>query len=189
MYRVVALEALRRGVSLEDPAELAEIARDVPIRFRGTPSGQRVMIRGEDVTEVVSSLSVSEATSLVSIHPAVRQVLVAEQRRLGEGGGVVIEGRDIGTVVFPDAEVKIFLSASAEERVRRRLEELRIMGIEVEFKDLWEAEQARDRRDAQRVHSPLQAAEGAVIIDTTGRSADEIVEKILTLCQQRLNVL
>ena len=189
MYRAVAWEALRRRVSLEDPSALGEIARDLPIRFRETPDEQRLMIRGEDLTEAVSDPSVSEAASLVSAHPPVRQALVAVQRQLGAAGGVVMEGRDIGTVVFPDAEVKVFLSASPEERALRRFRELRSLGLEVEFEDIRAAEEARDRRDAQRAYSPLQVAEDAVVVDTTGKSADEVVEEVLAVCRSRLHVV
>lgn len=189
MYRAVALEALRRGISPQDPTGLAEIARNLIVRFRETPEEQRIMVQGEDVTEAVSDPSVSEAASLVSVHPPVREALVAQQRQLGVAGGVVMEGRDIGTVVFPDADLKVFLSASPEERARRRYWEIRSKGLKVEFEDIRAAEEARDQRDAQRAHSPMQVAEDAIVVDTTGKSADEVVEEILALYRSRLHVV
>lgn len=189
MYRAVAREALRRGISPQDAEGLGEIARGLAMEFRDTPDGQRLIVHGEDVTEALTDPEVSEAASLVSAHPPVREALVARQRRLGAVGGVVMEGRDIGTVVFPDAEVKVFLNASLQERARRRYEELRRKGVEVQFEELRVAEEARDRRDRERAHSPLRVAEDAVVVDTTGKSADEVVEEVLAVCRSRLHVV
>mgnify|MGYP000291884544 CR=1 FL=1 len=189
MYRAVAYEALRRRIAPDDAPALAAIARRLAIDFREGSHGQRVLLAGEDVTEALQSPAVSEAASLVSAHPEVRQALVVLQRRLAGDGRVVVEGRDIGTVVFPDAEVKVFLTASPEERARRRYRELRAKGIEVAYEDLRAAEEARDERDRRRPHSPLRAAPDAVVIDTTERELEEVVEAVLRLCQERLRVV
>ena len=189
MYRAVAREALRRGVPLDDAAVLAEIARTLGFEFRETPQGARLFAASEDVTEAVAAPEVSEAASRVSTHPPVREALVALQRQIGASGGVVMEGRDIGTVVFPDAEVKVFLNATPEERARRRYNELRQKGAEVSFEELRAAEQERDRRDRERTHSPLRVAADAVVVDTTGKTADQVVEEVLALCRGRADVV
>ncbi|MDQ7849421.1 MAG: (d)CMP kinase [Armatimonadota bacterium] len=189
MYRAVAREALRRGVPLEDAAALAEIARTLELDFRETPLGTRLFVGGEDVTEVLGVPEVGEAASRVSTHPPVREALVARQRQLGAAGGVVMEGRDIGTVVFPDADVKVFLSATPEERARRRHAELRQRGVEVPFAELQAAEEERDRRDRERAHSPLRLAADAVVLETTGKTPEQVVEEVLTLCRRRSGVV
>lgn len=185
MYRAVAREALGRGIAPQDADGLAAIARTLPIEFQETPEGQRLLVAGEDVTEAVKEPVVSEAASLVSAYPPVREALVEQQRRLGAVGAVVIEGRDIGTVVFPDAEIKVFLSATPEERARRRFAELRARGAAVDFEELRAAEEARDRRDRERAHSPLRTAPDAVVIDTTGKTPEQVADEILALHRRR----
>jgi CMP/dCMP kinase len=165
MYRAVGLEVLRRG----GPA--AERAEELEIRL-----GDRVVANGEDVTEAIRAPEVSEAASVVATDPAVRQALVKKQRELLAQGDWVAEGRDIGTVVAPDAAVKVFLTASPEERARRRADEL---GADL---DTVRRDQAlRDAQDMQREHSPLMAAPGAVELDTSGLGPDEVVERIVEL--------
>ncbi|MGH2452917.1 MAG: (d)CMP kinase [bacterium] len=185
MYRAVAREALRRGVDPQDAAALEAIARILPMEFVESPGGQRLLVAGEDVSEAITDPAVSEAASLVSVHPPVRDALVARQRQLGGAGGVVMEGRDIGTVVFPQAEVKVFLNATPQERARRRFEELRARGAPVDYEALRAAEEARDQRDRERAHSPLRVAPDALIIDTTGKSPGQVAEEILALAQRR----
>jgi cytidylate kinase len=165
MYRSVALASLERG---EDPATVAPA---ITIEL-----GDRVLLDGRDVTDRIRAPEVSEAASRVAADPDVRAALVAKQRELLAGGDYVAEGRDIGTVVAPDAAVKVFLTASPEERARRRAAEL---GVDPETVL---AEQAlRDERDRTREHSPLQAAPGAHEVDTTGLSVDQVVERIAEL--------
>ncbi|HEV3056556.1 MAG TPA: (d)CMP kinase, partial [Solirubrobacteraceae bacterium] len=162
MYRTVALAALRRGV---DPAE---VASGVSISL-----GNRVLLDGEDVTDAIRTPAVSEAASRAAAEPAVRNAMVAEQRRLLSTGDWVAEGRDIGTVVAPDAELKVFLEADPAERARRRAAEL---GVD---RGTVLAEQAiRDERDRTREHSPLEPARGAVVIDTTGMTLAEVVGEV-----------
>ena len=165
MYRSVALAARRRGA---EPAAIAPQLRIEP--------GDRVMVDGEDVTDQIRDPAVAEAASQAAADPVVRQAMVAQQRRLLSSGDWVVEGRDIGSVVAPDAELKLFLTADAQERARRRAAEL---GADPEAVL---AEQAvRDERDRGREHSPLRPAPGAVLLDTTGLSMDEVVRRIVEL--------
>jgi cytidylate kinase len=165
MYRAVALAALRRG------APAASVAREAKVEL-----GERVLLDGEDVTAAIREPAVTDAASRVAADPEVREAVVAEQRRLLSDGDWVAEGRDIGTVVAPEAEIKVFLTADPEERARRRAREL---GVD-EHTVL--AEQAiRDERDRTRRHSPLEPAPGATILDTTGLSLDEVVERVVSL--------
>ncbi len=186
MYRSVAWAALQRGLDLHDADRITALARSLRIEFVPHAEGQRVLVDGVDVTEAIRTPEVSDAASLVSVYPGVREAMVAVQRTLGQEGGVVMEGRDIGTVVFPDAEVKVFLDASLEERARRRYEELKSKGVAVDFAALRQAEETRDRRDRTRPYSPLQRAPDAVVIDSTGVLADDIVERIVQLVRGRM---
>lgn len=173
MYRCVALRSL-----WEPHRELAELAREARIELSGTPSGEpgRVLLDGRDVSEEVRTSAVSEAASVVAADPAVREALVAKQRELIARGDWVAEGRDIGTVVAPDASLKIFLTADSRERARRRADEL---GADV---DMVLAEQVmRDERDIGREHSPLRAAADAVTVDTTGLTVEQVVRTIVDL--------
>ena len=188
MYRAIALRALETGTPLDDPAALGELARRAEFRFESGASGNRLRLNGRDVTEAIRSPEVTQAASLVSVHPEVRTPLVERQRTLGRQGGVVMEGRDVGTVVFPDAELKIFLEAPAETRGQRRLRDSESASLpqeaarsEAVLQEITE----RDRRDATRTVSPLVPAADAIRIDTTSLSAAEVVEKILKLAQSR----
>lgn len=183
MYRSVAWLAKSQGVDLRDERAVAALARSVSIEFIPANGRQRILVNGTDVTDIIRSPEVSDAASVVSAHPAVREGLVAEQRRLGASGGVVMEGRDIGTVVFPDADVKVFLDAAPAERARRRYQELVAKGVRVDFESLKRAEEERDRRDTTRAHSPLRRADDAVVIDTTGLTVEEIVNRIVQLAR------
>lgn len=138
-----------------------------------------------DVTDQIRTPEVSDAASVVSVYPGVREAMVAIQRRLEADGGIVMEGRDIGTVVFPDAEVKVFLDASLDERARRRFEELHARGATVDLASVRKAEEDRDRRDRTRRHSPLRRAPDAVVIDSTGRAVDDVVDRIVHLVHRR----
>jgi len=169
MYRAVALAALERG---QPPAAVAPELR--------IELGDRVLVDGQDVTDALRTPEVSEAASVAAAEPSVREAMVAEQRRLLAGGDWVAEGRDIGTVVAPDADVKVFLTASSHARARRRADELGADAAQVL------AEQTiRDERDTSREHSPLQAAPDAVTIDTTDLTVDEVVERIVNLTRER----
>jgi CMP/dCMP kinase len=168
MYRAVGLMAQRHGGAASDRAEELDIQL-----------GERVLANGEDVTDAIRAPEVAEAASKVATNPRVREALVQEQRQLLASGDWVAEGRDIGTVVAPDAEVKVFLTATAEERARRRAAEL---GTDV---DTVQRDQAlRDAQDMEREHSPLRAAPGAVELDTSGLSVDEVVDRIVELVER-----
>jgi len=178
MYRCVALAALRRGADLGDAGVMAELARAIAIAI--SLEGERVGLEGEDVSTAIREPEVSEASSRVSVHPGVREAMVARQRELIAAGRYVAEGRDIGTVVSPDSPLKVFLTASAEERARRRAEQTGEPPAAVLV-----AQFERDRRDETREHSALRAATDAVEIDTTGISQDEVVARIASLARDR----
>jgi CMP/dCMP kinase len=176
MYRALALRAIRSDVSFSDEAALAKLAEHSRIQLEPTSTGNRVLLDGQDVTARVRETDVTEAASRVSIHPRVREWMVARQREMGAGGGVVMEGRDIGTKVFPDADVKIFLDADPVVREQRRLRQQDLKGRDAE---LTAAElRLRDQRDRTRATSPLAPAPDAVILDSTKMSEDEVLRKV-----------
>ncbi len=180
IYRTVALAALRAGISLEREAELAKMLAGLSMRFETRTDGNRVFLGSENVTDFIRTREVSTAASQVSKHPVVRDGLLDVQRNLAmQGEGSVLEGRDIGTVVFPQAQTKIFLDASEHERATRRAEELRGRGEVVIFEDLLSEIRERDERDRSRDVAPLKPADDAQIVDTTGLSIDEVVKKIV----------
>jgi len=179
MYRSVAWAAVQGGILLSDDAAVAGVARDLDIEFVPDGGGQRVLVNGENATEAIRRPEMSEASSIVSAIPAVREAMVALQRRIGESGDVVMEGRDIGTVVFPEAAVKVYLDASLDERARRRFTELRGKGEPVTYEEVRRALEERDRRDSTRAHSPLRVAPGAIVVNSTGMVVDGVVEEIV----------
>jgi CMP/dCMP kinase len=176
MYRCVALAGLERGANLDDAEAMGALARSLDIEL----DGDRVALDGRDVSAAIREPRVSEASSRVSVHPAVREAMVAMQRRLIAAGRYVAEGRDIGTVVSPEAPLKVFLTASPEERARRRAAQT---GEDESV--VLAAQRARDERDETREHSALRAADDAVGIDTTGLSHDEVVERVVSLARDR----
>jgi len=185
MYRTVALAATRSGVIPGDMAQLAALSRTVRISFEPTTDGERVFLNGKDVSAAIRTPEISLLTPQVAAVPAVREAMVELQRKMGEAGGVVLEGRDIGTVVFPAAEVKIFLIATAAERGRRRFEELKAKGETVDLEQTVADIEERDRLDTTRSHSPLVQAPDAVEIDTTGLTIDQVHDRILQVVQSR----
>ena len=185
MYRAVALMARRRQVSLDDEEGLARLGRDMEIEFVETACGPGVRLNGEDVTLSLRLPGVSEEASRLSAFSAVRKVLVEKQRALGRPGRVVMEGRDIGTVVFPKADLKIFLEAEAGERARRRSLQWKKEGIEIPEEQMTREILSRDRRDQTRKVAPLVPAPDATRIDTTRLSPEEVLERILGLLPVR----
>jgi CMP/dCMP kinase len=185
MYRALALQALRAGLvaPLDGVASagLVVLARALEVRFEGGLAGQRVLIGGEDVTEALRSPEVSTMASVVSVVPEVRREMVRRQREMAARTGGVIEGRDIGTVVFPEAPVKVFLTASPEVRAERRLAELRRRNPDASFAVVLEEQRARDLRDSTRADSPLKPAEGARVVDSSGLTLGEVVDAIMLL--------
>jgi len=173
MYRAVTLKALRRRVACDDDAALEGIMRETSIAFEGLPPDTRVVMDGEDVSAAVRSDEVTKRVSDYCARGVVRRSLVDQQRRIAAGQAVVCEGRDIGTVVFPDAELKIFMSASVEERARRRQKDFAAMGVEKSIEELIKDIEARDRKDSTRANSPLVKADGAIEMDTTGMTLED----------------
>ncbi|MFT3769497.1 MAG: (d)CMP kinase [Minicystis sp.] len=206
LYRTVALAAQRAGIDWSDTDSVSRVARGLveddaiaieasetaptsiaPGMSAAPPggSGMRVRLRGEDVSLLIRSPEMSNGASRVSAIPAVRDALLAMQRRAGDGGGVVLEGRDIGTVVLPDAEAKFFLTASPEVRAKRRHDELTARGKEVTFEATLADVIARDRADTERPVAPLRRADDALLVDSSGRPADEVIEEMARIVEER----
>jgi cytidylate kinase len=182
MYRAVALWALRQGVGSTDMHRLEQLALAAEIEL----APGRIRLNGEDVTEAIRTQEVADAASKVSAIPGVRRALVAKQRAIGERTSVVMEGRDIGTVVFPNAEVKIYLDADPEARVRRRLADLRAQGDGISEAQLAAEMKERDQRDSTRSDAPLAQAPDATYVDSTPLSPDEVEEAILRIVRARI---
>jgi len=179
IYRAVALTARGRGVAWGDGAACAEIARALDIRFDFVGDKNHVYVAGGDVTAAIRTPEISQGASQVSAHPEVRAALLELQRRLGAGGGVVVEGRDTGTVVFPGADAKFFLTASEVERARRRVAELAAAGTRVEYAATLRDLQERDRRDASRDVAPMVAAPDAVLVDSSAQTIEDVVDSLV----------
>ncbi len=183
MYRALALKAIVNDASFEDEAALVKLADDSQIRLEPTLGGNRTLLDGRDVSARIRERDVTEGASKVSVHPKVREWMVAHQREMGLGGGVVMEGRDIGTKVFPDADLKIFLDADPVVREQRRLAQNKNAGtitssLAAEIRE-------RDHRDRTRTASPLVAAEDAAVIDSTAMSEDEVLARVEALVRER----
>jgi len=187
MYRALALKAIKSDISFDDEAALLKLAQESRIELDPSIGGNCVLLDGRDVSARIRERDVTEAASRVSVHPKVREWMVARQRELGLNGGVVMEGRDIGTKVFPDADVKIFLDADPVIREQRRLEQQKVKGASA---TAMAAElRERDQRDRTRAVSPLVAAPDAVVIDSTRLTEDEVLEKIETLVNRKLEAV
>src|SRR5438128_1596736 len=184
MYRALALKAIENDLSFDDETVLDLLAHNSRIQLEPTLGGNRVLLDSRDVTQRVRETDVSEAASRVSVHPKVREWMVARQRELGENGGIVMEGRDIGTKVFPDADLKIFLDADPVIREQRRLDQQQIKGPSAQ--DMAAELRERDLRDRTRVISPLVPANDAVILDSTSLSEDEVLRRAEALVRQRM---
>ncbi len=187
MYRVVALMVKRSGVSIDDENALSEVCGKVNISFeRATDGGYRVLTNGEDVTRDIRTPEISLLTSCISAKKVVRDSLLQLQRQTGSGGGVVLEGRDIGTVVFPDADIKFFLTASADERGKRRFLELQAKGENTTLERTISEVVQRDMQDEQREHAPLRKAQDAIDIDTTTLSIEEVITLMEGIVRERI---
>lgn len=183
MYRALALKAIEWDASFDDEAALVKMAHDSRIALDPTIGGNRVLLDGRDVSARIRERDVTEAASRVSVHPKVRDWMVARQREMGIGGGVVMEGRDIGTKVFPDADLKIFLDADPVIREQRRLDQQKVRGAPAQAMAVELRE--RDRRDRTRAASPLVAAKDAVVLDSTNMSEDEVLQRIEELVDEK----
>jgi len=188
MYRVIGILAAEHHIDFSDHAALAALCDATAIDFVERDGQLHVCAAGRDLSEAIRTPDAAQLASKVSTVPAVRQRLVAKQRALGAGGGVVMEGRDIGTVVFPDAPVKVYLDASPAERARRRASELQ-RATPADIERMAHEIAARDARDRGRAHSPLHAAADAVIVDTTGKTIEQVVRELRALVAQRTATL
>lgn len=186
MYRALALKAIENDTSFDDEAALVKLAEKSRIELEPTIGGNRTLLDGRDVSARIRERDVTEGASRSSVHPKVREWMVSHQREMGLGGGVVMEGRDIGTKVFPDADLKVFLDADPVLREQRRMAQQKLAGpVDANVAaDLRE----RDRRDRTRAASPLVAAADAVVIDSTAISEDDVLEKVLELARERLGL-
>src|SRR5262249_33962777 len=182
MYRAIAWKVLREGVQLDDAEAVGRLAAESMIELTGDVDSTRVLIDGRDITDEIATPQIGRAASIVSSISAVRRALVARQQLMGRAGGVVMEGRDIGTQVFPNAEVKIYLDASPEARAQRRYDEDLSRGVALASpEEMKEEIERRDHRDKTRADSPLTQVEDAVYIDSSEMTVDEVVERILEI--------
>ena len=184
MYRALALKAIETGISLDDEAALSALAQHSRIELLPRPEGNRVLLDGRDVTERIREQEITDAASKVSVHPDVREWMVDSQRQMGVGGGVVMEGRDIGTKVFPHAEVKIFLDAAPEVRGNRRF--LQNSTTATQEKSVLEELRQRDLRDRTRANSPLVPAADAIIVDSTNLTLDQVFQRAVEIIESML---
>ncbi len=185
MYRSVGLAAHRAGIDPADSQALAELCARLTIEFVRSGTAERVLLDGEDISEAIRTPEMSLMASRVSACPAVREAMGRLQRAMGDQGGVVLEGRDIGTVVFPQAEVKFFLLASVAERGRRRFEELQAKGLQVDLQQTIAEVEQRDAADCNRQHAPLLQADDALAIDTTAMAIDQVLQEMLEIVTKR----
>jgi cytidylate kinase len=185
LYRLTALSALRHGIAVDDAQALSEQAQNLDVVFAVENGAMQILLEGDDVTTAIRSEGVGNAASQVAALPPVRNALLQRQRDFHQAPGLVADGRDMGTVVFPDAPLKIYLTASGEERARRRLLQLQQVGEDARLSTLLEEIKARDARDMQRAVAPLKPAEDAVELDTTQLDIPEVVERIETLLAER----
>ena len=186
LYRLTALAAVRQGVSLDDEAGLVNVAAGLDVAFEPTPAGEpvKVILAGQDVTADIRTESAGDNASKVAVIQSVRDALLQRQRDFRQAPGLVADGRDMGTVVFPDAPVKIFLTASAEERAQRRYSQLKDAGVDVNIDALLEEIRVRDERDMNRSAAPLKPADDAQVIDSTGLSIEEVLDRCMAAAGQ-----
>ncbi|WP_139653248.1 (d)CMP kinase [Raoultibacter phocaeensis] len=191
MYRAVAWQALSDGVALDDGEALGRIARECDIEFghvEGDPIPKRVFIGGTEVTDAIRTAQIDKAVSPVSAAAPVREALVSQQQRIGRAGDYVVEGRDIGTVVFPEAEVKVFLTASDEERAHRRVRQNVDRGVgSIDYDEVLADLKRRDEHDSSRATSPLRPADDAVRIDSTDAYIEDVIERICEMAREAMN--
>ena len=186
IYRTIALYVLRKGVDPHDAAGVEALLPEIQVGMEYTDQGQKMLLNGEDVTGLIRTPEVSMATSTCAAIPAVRGYLLQLQRDLAQKNNVLMDGRDIGTVVLPGADVKIFLTASPEDRARRRFDELRKRGQEADYDTVLRDIILRDEHDTRRSAAPLRQAEDALLVDTTGNSLDESLDVLLETIKERL---
>ena len=186
MYRAVAWKVIENNVPMSDQAKIAALAGKTDIHFALVDGERHVFADGEDLTEAVRAPDATRLSSPVSAIQGVRKRMVELQRKMGKQGGVVMEGRDIGTVVFPNAEVKVFLTASAAERARRRLDQLAERGVEADPEEIASELRERDLRDSSRAHAPLQQAPDAVLLETDGMNIEQVVDAVVAIHDEKV---
>ena len=188
IYRVTALAALKRAVDLSDEFQLAELARNLNIEFLPVDGEVNIMLDGMNVSSLIRTQEVAEAASKIAVFPQVRAALLQLQQDFAKNEGLIADGRDMGTVVFPNAQVKLFLDASAEERAKRRYKQLQNKGINVNFAQILAEIQERDFRDRNREVAPLKPADDALLLDSTTLSIDEVIAQALDYIQQKASI-
>ena len=188
IYRVLALAALKSAVDLDDESGLTALARGLDVRFLPVDGAVRVLLGGEDVSASIRTQAVAEAASRVAVFPVVRAALLQLQREFAQDSGLIADGRDMGTVVFPAAAAKLFLDASVEARAKRRYKQLQSQGIDGNFAQILAEVKARDERDRNRAVAPLKPAEDALVLDSTALSIDEVVKQALDYIRTRVKM-
>lgn len=184
LYRITGLAALRKSIEFSNEELVASVAANLDVVFEPTPAGVRVILEGEDVTDMIRTEGVGSLASQVAALPAVRTALLQRQRDFAQADGLIADGRDMGTVVFPVAIIKVFLTASAEERGRRRYQQLLDKGFDASLPALIEDIRARDERDSTRTVAPLKPADDALLIDSTDLTIDEVCEQVVGLVRK-----
>jgi cytidylate kinase len=185
MFRCVALKMKRNNINIEDEEKIKELLENIDIELKNNYNKIRVFLDGEDVTTAIRTEEISEFASPVSTVPIVRENLLRLQRKVAEGKNVIMEGRDIGTVVFPNADVKIYLDATAEERAKRRLKQNKEHGIESDYNQILQEIKIRDERDSTRKIAPLKKADDAIYVDSTNMEINEVVEHIVSIIRKK----
>ena len=190
MFRAVAYQALKQGIALDDEENLGKVANDEKIVFEteeGNPAYKSISMAGEDITDKIRTDEVTKAVTPVCKHPKVREALLNQQREIGKSGNYILDGRDIGTVVFPDAELKIFLTASAEERAQRRVLQNEETGVgSTDYDEVLADLNRRDEEDSNRDVAPLMAAKDAIVINSTAMDKQEVIDEIIALAKERM---
>ncbi|ACO04273.1 MAG TPA: (d)CMP kinase [Persephonella sp.] len=185
MYRAVAYKVKEEGIDPDNPDAVVNIMKRINIKLEPSDNGVKVFLDGEDVSSKIRTEEIGKIASKIARHPEVRKILVQKQREMGKKAkNAVIEGRDTGTVIFPDADLKIFMTASPEVRARRRWEELKNKGLDIDYNRILKEVKERDHLDQTRKDSPLRPAKDAIIIDTTNKSIDEVINQILELVRK-----
>lgn len=186
MYRAVTLKAINQKIPTNKSQKIVEVAAHISIQFKQENSRTIVLMDGNDVSDLIRTPEVNNQINPVAANSEVRKILVKKQQELGKDGGIVMDGRDIGTVVFPDAELKVYMDASAEERAQRRHQEFKSKGISIAYDEVLQEVKTRDHADMTRQHGPLKIAQDAIVLDTTHLSIDGQVEKVYELAMQKI---
>lgn len=185
LYRLVALACQNHAIELDNVEAVVTIAAHLDVQFDTRTQTTRILLEGEDVTDTIRTETVGNSASKVAAIPSVREALLGRQRDFLGEPGLLADGRDMGTVVFPDAELKIFLTASAEERSKRRYNQLKDKGLDVNLADLLNEISERDKRDSERAVSPLVPADNAILVDSTGKGIEAVFQQVYSLCEER----